>query len=64
MLVENKLRKLKLFNQDYLIGKMSFEEDGTKNYLVFQPMHIYFKMIAGVGNGSCIYCWKSKGLSD
>ena len=27
-------------------------------------MHRYFKMIAGVGNGSCIYYWKSKGLSD
>ena len=34
------------------------------NYLVFQPMYRYFKMIAGVGNGSYIYYWKSKELSD
>ena len=27
-------------------------------------MHKYFKTIAGVGNGSYIYYWKSKGLSD
>ena len=24
----------------------------------------YFKRIAGVGNGNCIYYWKSKRLSD
>ena len=36
---------------------MSFGENGTENYLVFQPMHRYFKTIAGVGNDS-------KGLSD
>ena len=27
-------------------------------------MYRYFKMIAGVGNGSCIYCCISKGLSN
>ena len=27
-------------------------------------MHKYFKTIAGVGNGSYIYYWRSKGLSD
>ena len=27
-------------------------------------MYSHFKMIAGVGNGSYIYHWKSKGLSD
>ena len=27
-------------------------------------MYRYFKIIAGVGNGSHIYYWKSKGLSD
>ena len=43
---------------------MAFEEDGTQNYLVFQPIERYFKNIAGVGSGSYIYCWKSKGLSD
>ena len=27
-------------------------------------MKRYFKVIAGVGNGIHIYCWKSKGSSD
>ena len=52
LLVENELKKLKLFNWDFLIGKIPLAEDGTQNYLVFQPMHRYFKTIAGVGNDS------------
>ena len=64
VLVENELNKLKTFDSGYFIGKSHFEEDGTQNYLVFQPMYRYFKIIAGVGNGSHIYYWKSKGLSD
>ena len=64
LLVENELKKLKTFDSSYFIGKSHFEEDGTQNYLVFQPMYRYFKIIAGVGNGSYIYYWQSKGLSD
>ena len=64
LLVENELKKLKTFDSSYFIGKSHFEEDGTQNYLVFQPMYRYFKIIAAVGNGSYIYHWKSKGLSD
>ena len=45
VLVENELNKLKTFDSDYFIGKSHFEEDGTQNYLVFQPMYRYFKMI-------------------
>ena len=46
-------------------GKSHFEEDGTQNVLVFQAIYNrYFKSIAGVGSGSYIYYWKSKGLSD
>ena len=64
LLVENELKKLKTFDSSYFIGKSHFEEDGTQNYLVFQPMYRYFKIIAGVGNGRYIYYWQSKGLSD
>ena len=64
LLVENELKKLKIFGLSYFIGKSHFEEDGTQNYLVFQPMYRYFKRIAGVGNGNYIYYWQSKGLSD
>ena len=58
------MEKLKTFDSSYFISKSHFEEDGTQNYLVFQPMYRYFKRIAGVSNGSYIYYWQSKGLSD
>ena len=64
LLVENELKKFKTFDSSYFKGKSHFEEDGTQNYLVFQPMYRYFKKIAGVGSGNYIYIWKSKGLSD
>ena len=64
LFVENELKKLKTFDSSYFIGKSHFEEYGTQNYLVFQPMYRYFKRIAGVDNGSYIYYWQSKGLSD
>ena len=57
LLIENELKKVKTFDSSYFIGKIYFEEDGTQDYLVFQPMYRYFKIIAGVGNGSYIYYW-------
>ena len=42
-------------------GKSHFEEDSVHNYLVFQPIRRYFKIIA---NTKYISSWKSKGLSD
>ena len=42
-------------------GKSHFEEDSVQNYLVFQPIRRYFKIIA---NTKYISSWKSKGLSD
>ena len=61
LLVENELNKLKTFDSGYFIGKSHFEEDGTQNYLVFQPINRYFKVLA---NTLYISSWKSKGLSD
>ena len=55
------MNKLKTFDSSYFIGKSHFGEDGTQNYLVFQPMHRYFKMIT---NTDYISSWKSKGLSS
>ena len=37
LLLENEFKKLKTFDLSYFIGKSHFEEDGTQNYLVFQP---------------------------
>ena len=61
LLVENELNKLKTFDSSYFIGKSHFEEDGTQNYLVFQPLNKYFKVIAST---NYVSSWKSKGLSD
>ena len=64
MLVDNELKKLQKFDAAYFRGKSHFEEDGTHNYLVFQPIYRHFRRIIGVGSGNYIYFWKSKGLSD
>ena len=61
LLVENELNKLKAFDLSYFIVKNYFEEDGSQNYLVFQPISSYFKIIA---NTKFISSWKSDGLSD
>ena len=38
LLVENGFKKLKTFDSIYFRRKSHFEEDGTQNYLIFQPM--------------------------
>ena len=63
MPVENELKKLKTFDSSYFKGKGHFEDDGTQNCLVFQPMSKYFKKIAGVSSGNYIWFWKSYGFS-
>ena len=60
LFAENKLKKLKTFDSSYFIGKSHFDENGTQNYLVFQPITKYFKVIA---NSDYLSSWKSKGLS-
>ena len=56
-----KIKKLKTFDSSYFIGKSHFEEDGTQNYLVFQPLNEYFKVIT---NTDYVSSWKSKGLVE
>ena len=60
--MKNELKKLKAFNSSYFCDKSHFEDDGTQNWLVFQPMHRYFKTASD--NPSIILSWKSKGLSN
>ena len=55
------MKKRKAFDSSYLISKSHFEEDGTTNYLVFQPMYRYFKR---VDNSNYILLSKSKGVPD
>ena len=61
LLAKDELNQPKNFDLSYFIGKSHFDEDGTQNYLVFQPMYIYFKVIT---NTDYISSWKSKGLSS
>ena len=56
---ENNIKKLQTFDSSYFKDKSRFEEDGTQNYLVFQSIRRYFKMIV---NTKHISSWKSKGL--
>ena len=57
---KNELNKLKTFDLSYFIDKSYFEEDGTQNYLVFQPLNKSFKLII---NKLSILSWQSKRLS-
>ena len=53
--IKNKTKHLlQKFNAAYFRGKSHFEEDGTQNYLVFQPMYRYFRKIISVGSGNYI----------
>ena len=55
------MKKLKTFDLNYFRGKNYFEDDGTQNYLVFQPMLKYFKREK---NTDYILEWKFKSISD
>ena len=61
MIVENELKKLQKFDGSYFRERNYFSDDGTQNYLVFQPVKKYFKKI---GYTESISSWESKGLSD
>ena len=60
LLVEKELNTLKTFDSSYFIGKSHFGEDGTQNYLVFQPMNKYLE----VDNSDYVLSWTCKGLSN
>ena len=52
------MKKLKAFDKSYFRGKNHFEEDGTQNYLVCQPIKRYFKIFSA--NDNNISTWESK----
>ena len=54
---ENELKKLKTFDSIQFRSKSHFEEDGTQNYLVFQPIKRY---LTTEDNKKCILSWKPK----
>ena len=60
LLVEDKLNKLKTFYSSYFIGKSHFDGNGAQNYLVFEPIIRFFKILPKT---NYIRSWKSKRLS-
>ena len=62
LLIEYELKKLKTFDSIYFCGKSHFEDDGTQNWLVFQPIQRHFKTVSA--NDSNILSSKSKGLPN
>ena len=43
---QEKLVNFEAFDLNYVCGKIHFEDNGTQNYLVLQPVSRYFKTIA------------------
>ena len=39
---QEKIVKFQVFDSGYFCDKSRFEDDGTQNYLVFQPFYKYF----------------------
>ena len=60
LIKEDQLMKLPAFDSIYFRGKSRSEEDGTQNYLVFQPICRYFKRVV---SSDYILSWKPNGLS-
>ena len=57
------MNELKTFDSSYFRGKNYFDEDGTQNYYIFQPISKYLK-VAYVNDINYILSWKSRGLND
>ena len=61
---KNKIKKLQAFDSCYFRSKSHFEEGGTQNYLVFQPLFKYFKVNSIINVTDYVLSWQSKGLSS
>ena len=57
-----KIKKFETFNVSYFLGKSFFDNDGSQNYLIFQPIYNTFRMKSG--NTETVIAWKCKTLSD
>ena len=61
--IEKELKKLKTFDFSYFNGKNYFDEDGTQNYYIFQPISKYLKL-AYINDINYILSWKSRRLNN
>ena len=60
-LLQRTRKRLRSPDLGYFKGNNHFEEDGTQNYLIFQPLNKY---LTSMGTTKYISSWKSKGLSN
>ena len=58
---QDKITKIQASDSIFFQGKNHFEDDGSQNYLVFQPMYKYFLKVCDTDR---ISEWKPKGLCD
>ena len=49
-LLKISFKQLKTFDSIYFRSKSNFEDDGTQNWLVFQPIHRYFQTVSANDN--------------
>ena len=54
---QQKLLKFQTFSLSYILGKNIFINDGTQNYLMFNPLYYILKTLSGAEK---ISSWKSK----
>ena len=62
--IENNIKNLQAFDSGYFRSKSHFEDDGTQNYLVFQPLFKYFKVNSITNVIDYVLSWQSKGFSS
>ena len=63
LLIDNELKNLNTFDFDYFQGKNYFDEDGSQNYYIIQPISKYLK-VAYVSDINYTLSWKCRGLND
>ena len=60
--IEKELEKLNTFDLSYFLDKNYFDENGTQNYYIFQPISKYLK-VAYVNDINHILSWRSRRLN-
>ena len=56
-----KLVKLETYDLSLFIGQSYFNNEGSPNYVIFQPPYCTLKALSNIEK---VVSWKSKGLSD
>ena len=59
LITEKKLKKLNTYDLNYFPGKNYFDEDGTQNYYIFQPLGKYLK-VTDTNNINYILSWQTR----